>query len=68
MKMYKIVEMTTAYKEYWIEANNFDDAQRKWEANDSDIDEASSFAKWEISDMVELSSIEDEKGHIEYYS
>lgn len=68
MKMYKIVEMTTAYKEYWIEANNFDDAQRKWEANDSDVDEASSLAGWEISDMIDLNSIEDEKGHIEYYS
>ena len=68
MAKFKIVEETTAYKEYWIEAKSFEDAKRKWEDNDSDVDDASYYANWEVSDMIELNSIEDETGHIEYYN
>lgn len=68
MKRYKIVERTAAYKEYWIEANSFLDAKLKWGDNDSDIMNAFSSAEWELSEMSELDSIEDETGHIEYYN
>lgn len=66
MAKFKIVEEAVAYKEYWIEAESFEDAQRKWENYDSDIDYASRYADWEASDMIDLNSIEDETGHIEY--
>ena len=68
MKKFKIVEEAVAYKEYWIEAKDFEDAKMKWEANDSDVDDASYYANWDVLDMIDLNSIEDEEGHVEYYN
>lgn len=49
MARFKMVEETYAYKEYTIEADSFEDAKRKWEDFDKDLEVAADYAPWETS-------------------
>lgn len=70
MAKFKMVEGTYAYREYTIEADNFEDAQRKWENYSKDLEIASNRASWEIAvDDIQLDQIVNEETHeIEYCS
>lgn len=48
MAKFKMVEETYAYREYYIEADSFEDAQKKWENFDKDIEAAADYAFWDI--------------------
>jgi len=70
MAKFKIVEGTYAYREYTIEADNFEDAERKWKDYSKDLEIASNHAPWDIAvDDIQLDQIVNEETHeIEYYS
>lgn len=49
MARFKMVEETYAYREYTIEADSFEDAKRKWEDYDKDLEVASDYVPWDVS-------------------
>lgn len=62
MAKFKMVEETYAYKEYFIEADSFEDAQRKWEDLDKDLEIAADYVDWDIcTDNTRLDYIVNEE-------
>lgn len=68
MARFKMVEETYAYREYYIEADSFEDAQRKWENFDKDVEAASNYVSWDVcTDDTRLDyMVNEETDEIEY--
>lgn len=69
MKTFRICEEETWFREYEIEAEDIDDAYRKWNENTEDIETASSDTDWEPSGLsAKLWSITNtETGLVSYF-
>ena len=59
MRKFKLIEEQCFYREYEIEAKNFEDAYQKWLDNPEDVETAYSNAEWEPGEKVELYRIDD---------
>ena len=68
MAKFKMVEETYAYREYYIEADSFEDAQKKWENFDKDVEAAADYVFWDIcTDDTRLDyMVNEDTNEIEY--
>lgn len=61
MAKFKIVEETYAYKEYIVEAESFEEVEKRWEDFDSELETISDLTPWDIcTDDVRLDYIVNE--------